>query len=140
MRYRVVYNLLDQRAASLLFPEAKQKGWAVIARVPLASGFLTGKYTPDSTFPEGDRRREWSREEIAEKVRQVEAVRFLATDGRTLPQAALLFVLAHPEVSVVIPGAKTVRQVEENVRAAEALPLTPEELEKVTRLSVSGFR
>ncbi len=135
-----VYNLLDQRAASLLFPEAHRRGWGVIARVPLASGFLTGKYGSDSTFPEGDRRRDWSREQIGEMVRQVGAVRFLAKGGRTLAQAALLFVLAAPDVSVVIPGAKTVTQVEENVRAVEAPPLSPEELHEVARLAASGFR
>ncbi len=125
---QVVYNLLDQRAAEQVFPWAQQQRIGVIARVPLGSGRLTGKFTPTHTFPPGDHRAKNPPEWVREGVEQAWRLAFLARDGRTLAQAALQFVLAHPAVSVTIPGAKSPQQVEENVSAASAPPLTAEEL------------
>ncbi|HWP34007.1 MAG TPA: aldo/keto reductase, partial [Thermodesulfobacteriota bacterium] len=114
---QAIYNLLDQRAARSVFPWAQQAGVAVVARVPLASGLLTGKLTPEWTFAEGDHRRRRPREWLVEGLAQAERYRFLVRDGRTLAQAAIRFVLAHPAVTVTIPGAKSPRQVEENLSA-----------------------
>lgn len=130
---QVAYNLLDQRAAADVLPWAREQGVAAIARVPLASGLLTGKYRRDSRFPAGDQRRRHPPEWVARGVEGAEAVAFLARPGRTLAQAALQFVLAHPAVTVAIPGARSVAQVEANVGALSAVPLTPEELHRVSR-------
>jgi len=123
---QVVYNLIRHDAREELLPFAAERDVGVIAREPLASGMLTGKYGPDTTFTEGDIRAEWPPEYLAFQAQLVDKLRFLATDGqRTLAQAALRFVLDEPAVSVVIPGAKTVAHVEENV-AASALDALPE--------------
>ncbi len=115
---QVVYNLLRQDASEELLPFATERDVGVIVREPLASGMLTGKYRPDSTFTEGDFRAEWPQEYLAFQAQLVDKLRFLATEGqRTLAQAALRFVLDEPSVSVAIPGAKTVAQVEENIAA-----------------------
>lgn len=116
---QVVYNLLRQDAREELFPLAAERDVGVIAREPLASGMLTGKYRPDSTFVEGDIRAEWPQEYLAFQTQLVDKLRFLAVDEqRTLAQAALRFVLDEDAVSVTIPGAKTAAQVDENAAAS----------------------
>ncbi len=125
---QVIYNLLDQRAAKQVFPWALAHGAAAIARVPLSSGRLTGKFTPTQTFAAGDHRRKRPPEWVAEGIAEVERLKFLARSGRTLAQAALQFVLAHPAVAVTIPGAKSPQQVEQNVAALSAVALTPDEV------------
>lgn len=136
---QVVYNMLEQEAAEVLLPAAKKRNVAIIARVPLASGFLSGKYTASSAFPEGDRRKTWPAERIAEYIAKVEKLRFVTNSNRSMAQAALKFVLASDAVSTVIPGCKNDRQVEENVAASQADSLSREELTKVQELCAKGF-
>lgn len=131
---QVVYNLLRQEPARELFPQARARGVGIIARVPLASGLLTGKFGPDATFPPGDHRGNWKPEQLRANLERVEGLRFLAR-GRTLAQAALRFAIADPAVSVVIPGAKTAEQVRENVAALDVPALTDEELERARALA-----
>ncbi len=126
---QLVYNMVEQDVRPEILPLAKEKRVGVIAREPLACGFLTGKYTQESRFGEGDHRRRWNPEELKEELEKVHKVSFIAK-RRKLPlaQVALKFVLSREEVSVVIPGAKTPAQVEENVKAAEDEPLKQEDL------------
>ena len=131
---QVVYNLLAQEPARELFPRARARGVGIIARVPLASGLLTGKFTPETTFPEGDHRANWKPTELRARLERVESLRFLAK-GRTLAQAALRFAVADPAVSVVIPGAKTAAQVRENVAAMDVPPLSAKELQQVQTIA-----
>ncbi|MDF1556074.1 MAG: aldo/keto reductase [Deferrisomatales bacterium] len=130
---QVIYNLLDQRAAAEVLPWARSRGVAAIARVPLASGLLTGKYRRDPLFSDGDQRRKHGPEWLARGVEGVDPLRFLARPGRSLAQAALGLVLTHPAVTVTIPGARSAAQVEANVAALSAVPLDREELERVWR-------
>jgi len=132
---QVVYNLLRQEAAESLFPYARVNGAAVIAREPLANGFLTGKYSAASTFTPGDIRHSWPPNFILARVMTVEMLRFLERPNRSLAQAALRFALSNDAVSVAIPGAKNVKQVEENSRATETETLSGEERERIRRLS-----
>lgn len=125
---QVIYNLLDQRAAQRVLPWALAHGAGAIARVPLGSGRLTGKFRPAHTFPTGDHRHKQPAEWLAEGIAHVERLEFLVRPGRSLAQAALQFVLVHPTVAVTIPGAKSPQQVEENVAALSAMPLMPEEV------------
>ena len=76
---------------------------------------------------------------VAARAQVAERLAFLRRDGRTLAQAALRFLLAHPEVSVAIPGAKTPAQVEENLAASDAPPLTDDELARVRSLFERDF-
>jgi aryl-alcohol dehydrogenase-like predicted oxidoreductase len=89
----------------------------LIVKVPLDSGWLSGKYRGDSRFT-GARRR-WSPDVIARRARLVEQVAALVPPGVSLAHAALRYVLAQPEVSTVIPGAKTVTHVRENAAAGD---------------------
>jgi aryl-alcohol dehydrogenase-like predicted oxidoreductase len=126
---QVAYNMIEQEAATKgVFVEAVRQDWGVIARVPLASGLLAGKYEAGHYFPPSDWRSMWSPATLAEKVRRVEELRFLARPGRSLAQTALAFVLSEPAVSTVISGAKTAAQVAENAAASKLAPLSDEEL------------
>ncbi len=132
--FQVVYNLLRREGESKLFPVAREKNIGIIARVPLASGFLTGKFKKGHRFHPDDHRSKLSGEEIDRTIDRVEQLRFLEDDKRTLAQAALQFCLSHPAVSVCIPGAKTPEQVRMNAAASELGPLTKPELEQIDRV------
>jgi aryl-alcohol dehydrogenase-like predicted oxidoreductase len=127
---QLVYNLLDTRPADELFPAAQKRGVGIIVREPLANGMLTGKYRSGHVFAENDYRRSaYGGEKLDAVVKKAAAFGFLAQNtGRSLAQAALKFALAPAAVSVAIPGAKTPEQVVENVSAAQAPELSPEEL------------
>ncbi len=111
----VLFNVFHQEP-KVSFRKAQDSGVGLITKVPLDSGWLSGKYRRDSTF-EGVRRR-WSSEVIARRAALVEQLSALIPPGRSLAHAALQYVLAQPEVSTVIAGAKTVDQVQDNVAAA----------------------
>lgn len=115
---QVVYNRLDRRPEEDVFPSCQRQDLGVLARVPLASGYLSGKYRPDATFGERDVRR--YDEEREEKLRLVEEIRRTEVpEGVDMAQWALAWCLQHPAVTCVIPGVKSVEQVEANAKAAE---------------------
>ena len=138
---QVAFNLLDQEAASKgVFVEAYRQDWGIIARVPLASGMLTGKYAGDHYFTPDDFRSMWSPGRLKETARKVKALRFLVRPPvESMTQAALAFVLAQEAVSTVITGAKTEAQVEENAGAPELAPLPQEDLRSAQALWEGGF-
>ena len=136
---QVVFNILRQDAKLQLFQAALESGVGIIAREPLANGFLTGKHNADETFPEGDIRHHFPRDYLLNLVLAAEQLKFLEGRNRTLAQAALRFVLDQKEVSTVIPGAKTSQQVEENLSASDLPPLTGEELLRIRILREQGF-
>jgi aryl-alcohol dehydrogenase-like predicted oxidoreductase len=98
--------------------QAAAAGMGLIVKVPLDSGWLSGKYRRDSRFT--DIRERWSREIIERRSALVEQFAALLPSGVTLTHAALQYILAQPEVSTVIPGAKSVDQVQDNFAAADA--------------------
>ncbi len=128
----VGYSLFYQGATLELLPLARKRGIGVLAREPLANGFLSGKYALDRVFPEGDIRAALPREYMAAMAETADALSFLTDCGtRTLAQSALRFVLDDPAVSCVIAGAKTPAQVTENVGAAFVPPITEAERERI---------
>jgi aryl-alcohol dehydrogenase-like predicted oxidoreductase len=124
---QVPFSLLRQEWDDL-FAQAREANVGIIAREPLANGFLTDAADPTRTYPPGDIRHAWPARMVAARVLAARRLGFLVRDGRTLAQTALRFVLAASAVSVTIPGAKTPAQVEENLLASEATPLSEEEL------------
>ncbi|MBV8517756.1 MAG: aldo/keto reductase [Acidobacteria bacterium] len=118
---QVLYNVLNQAPAQELFPLAKEKGYGIIARVPLASGLLSGKFRPDSTFAKDDIRQNFLTPKRLEEVlpRVDEAKSLIGGTARSLAEGALRFILANDAVSTTIPGARNVRQVEMNASADE---------------------
>jgi aryl-alcohol dehydrogenase-like predicted oxidoreductase len=140
---QIIFNMFRHRPAELFFPEAKRRKVGIIARVPLASGLLTGKMTRETTFPPDDHRNfnrygqafdrgeTFSGVDFEVGLQAVEELRSLVPPGATMAQLALRWILMFDAVSCTIPGAKRPAQVEENVRAAELPPLTPEQMTKV---------
>jgi aryl-alcohol dehydrogenase-like predicted oxidoreductase len=120
---QVLFNALNQKPAEELLPAAREGGYGIIARVPLASGLLTGKYGADSTFPPNDVRQNFLTprrlEDVLQRVDEMKSI--VAGSTASLTEAALRFVLSSAEVSTTIPGARNVRQVESNVAAADGI-------------------
>ncbi len=133
---QVVYNMLDRAAAKELLGLAERKSVGIIAREPLASGLLSGKFKPGHRFAENDHRKDsFPPEKLDGVLARVEKMRFLEKKtGRTLAQSALKFCLSHPAVSVAIPGIKTPEQAEENVRAEFVKDLSADELAAVASI------
>ena len=128
----VGYSLFYQGATTELLPLARRRKVGVLAREPLANGFLTGKYGPDAKFGAGDIRAALPPEYVAAMAETAAKLDFLCRDGeRTMPQAALRFVLDDPAVSCVVAGAKTAAQVEENVGAASVAAVDEGERRRV---------
>lgn len=138
--FQVAFNLLNQRHVDDLFPLVRERNVGVIVRSPLASGFLTGTVTPDTVFPETDHRSRTSREQMAQQLAKVERLRFLVKPPvRSLPQASLAFLLSHDAVSVVIPGAMSLPELEDNASASDVAPLPPEDVRAGQDLYRTGF-
>ncbi len=124
---QVVYNVFDQAPEDELFPACRELGVAVIARVPLDEGSLTGTLTLDSHWPDGDWRNTYfGPANLAATIPRVEALRSLVPEGETLAQLALRFILSDPDVTTVIPGTRRPEHLAANVAAAAAGPLPPD--------------
>jgi len=136
---QVLYNVLNQAPADELFPLAKEKGYGVIVRVPLASGLLSGKFRPDTVFAKDDVRQNFLTPKRLEEVipRVDEAKSIIGGTARSLAEGALRFTLANDAVSTVIPGAKNVRQVEMNASADEVR--IPQEVVDKLRARLGGY-
>ena len=143
---QIIFNIFRQRPADLFFDQAQHRKVGILARVPLASGMLTGKFTPASTF-ESDDHRAFNRHgeafdrgetfagmDYARGLEAVEALRPLVPAGTTMGQMALRWILMFPAVTCAIPGAKRPAQVEENAAAADLPPLAPPVMEKIQSL------
>jgi aryl-alcohol dehydrogenase-like predicted oxidoreductase len=117
---QVLFNILNQEPAKKLIPLAETYGVGIIARVPLASGLLTGKFGPEHRFAKDDNRANYlTPKRLQEALEKVEKLKQLIKDsGLSLPQVALAFLLRFPAVNSAIPGAKTPAQVEQNASAS----------------------
>jgi len=143
---QIIFNIFRQRPAELFFEQAKKRKIAILARVPLASGLLTGKLTAKSTFEDDDHRKfnrhgeEFDRGETFSGVdyetglAAVEELRKLVPDGWTMAQFALRWITMFDAVSCAIPGAKNPRQAEDNVRASDLPALAPDTMDAIRAL------
>ena len=125
---QVIYNVFDQSPEDELLPACLEHGVGVIVRVPFDEGALTGAITPETTFDEGDFRNDYFRDDrkhqVQERVRAI--VSELGVTEDEIAEMALRYILSHPAVSTVIPGMRSVRNVERNMRVADGKGL-PEE-------------
>jgi aryl-alcohol dehydrogenase-like predicted oxidoreductase len=140
---QIIFNIFRLKPAESFLAEAEARGVGLIARVPLASGLLTGKLRADSTFSEDDHRsfnREGQSFDKGETfsgvpyetaLAAVEDLRPLVPKGTTMTQFALRWILMWGAVSCAIPGAKTPAQARENVAAAALPPITVDTMDKV---------
>ncbi len=141
---QIIYNIFRQRPAALFFKEAASRQVAVIARVPLASGLLSGKITRETAFAADDHRnfnRNGDAFDVGETfagvpfetgLQAVEEIRALVPASQTMAAFALRWILMADAVSVVIPGARNAEQAEANAKAA-GLPAIPEDVMEATR-------
>ena len=128
---QIIYNMFRQRPAALFFEEAAKRGVGVIVRVPLASGLLSGKYTRETSFAADDHRnfnRHGESFDVGETfagvpfevgLDAVEELRGLVPPDAALAAFALRWILMHPAVSTVIPGARSPEQARGNAAAAD---------------------
>jgi aryl-alcohol dehydrogenase-like predicted oxidoreductase len=139
---QVEYNLLAQEPAETFFPAAQQANIGVIARVPLKRGILTGKLkqSDEQRFQGEDvRARSFKGEAFAQELAKAEQLKFLAHGPvQSLGQAAIAFCIAHPAVSVVIPGARNAEQMRENASAAD-VEISTADLDKISDLWRRNF-
>ena len=117
---QVVYNRLDRKPEQGLLQSCQRQDLGVLARVPLASGLLSGKYKPGTHFKEGDVRSTHDPKRTEERLREVQRIAQSGVPpGVDMAQWALAWCLNHDAVACVIPGCKNVEQVEANAAAAE---------------------
>jgi len=120
---QVVYNRLDRGPEEEVFPSCEAQRLGVLARVPLASGFLSGKYKPGAEFAGDDVRSRRDREDRDSMLREAEEIRRTEVpEGVDMASWALAWCLRHPAVTAVIPGCKDVAQVEANAAAVALVP------------------
>ncbi|GLX67295.1 aldo/keto reductase [Paenibacillus glycanilyticus] len=117
---QVVYNRLDRVPEEQVFPSCERQDLGVLARVPLASGYLSGKYKPGAVFSSTDVRHRHDAESTLEKLKEVERIaREEVPQGVDMASWALAWCLRHPAVTAVIPGCKDPEQVASNALAAQ---------------------
>ena len=118
---QVVYNRLDRDPEEYLLPKCQEQDLGVLARVPLASGFLSGKYQPGAQFTnQNDIRSQHDTAEVQQRLKLVQEIQQTEVPvGTPMAPWALAWCLQHPAVTCVIPGCKTVEQVESNASAAD---------------------
>ncbi len=149
---QIIFNMFRQKPLETLIPEAYKKGVGILVRLPLASGLLTGKFTPDHVFEEDDHRRFNENGEafnvgetfaglgFKKGVELAEQLKWIADGRNTMASAALRWILDYEEISCIIPGFKNVRQVQENLKALETKSFTAEEKQKIHRFYMENVK
>jgi len=132
---QVIYNIFDQSPEEDLLPACMKNNVGVIVRVPFDEGALTGKITPETTFPNRDWRNRYFRgdrkQQVWDRVQKLE--KLPGDEAETLPELALRFCLSHPGVSNVIPGMRTVKNVKANCAVSDGRFLSEELLQELKK-------
>jgi len=139
---QIDYSILNRTAEQDIFPYCQQNNIGVIVRGALAMGILSGKFAPETRFADTDFRRSWhengeERQVFLDDLDKVTRLQPLARN-RTLSQLALRFVIDHPAVTTVIPGARSPEQVADNVQAGLLKPLTKSEMQTINAITPPG--
>ncbi|WP_134699383.1 aldo/keto reductase [Ammoniphilus sp. YIM 78166] len=140
---QVIFNIFRQKPLDQLLPAAYEKGVGILARLPLASGLLTGKFSNDTVFEDDDHRRFNENGEFfnvgetfaglgfQKGVELSRELQWIAEGRENMTRAALRWILEHESVSCVIPGFKTTKQVEDNLKALEVPGFSMEEKQEL---------
>ena len=140
---QIIFNLFRPKPAERFFALARERRVGILARVPLASGLLSGRMRPDTRFEERDHRRynrhgeefdageTFSGVDFAEGLAAVEELRPLVPEGASMAQLALRWILMFPEVTTAIPGARSAAQARDNARASELAVLFGEAMGRI---------
>jgi aryl-alcohol dehydrogenase-like predicted oxidoreductase len=138
---QMIQNMLEQFPGNEMIDAANaaQSDTGFMIRVPHSSGMLEGKYTAETTFPEGDHRRHRPRSWLINGLEKIETLKFLVTPERTLGQAAMQWLLADPRVMTILPNIYDREQLAEFASAPDTPRLTAEEVEEVRALWRNNF-
>jgi len=140
---QIIFNMFRPKPAERFFARARERRVGILARVPLASGLLSGRMGPDTRFEERDHRRynrhgeefdageTFSGVDFAGGLAAVEELRALVPEGATMAQLALRWILMFPEVTTAIPGARSAAQARDNAWASDLPPLSDEAMARV---------
>lgn len=143
---QIIFNMFRHRPSELFFEQAKRRNVGILVRVPLASGMLTGKFKPDTTFAPDDHRnfnREGEAFDRGETfsgvdyntgLKAVEELKEICPQGMSMVQFALRWILMFDAVTCTIPGAKRPSQAEENFSASDLPPLSDDTMKKVKEI------
>jgi aryl-alcohol dehydrogenase-like predicted oxidoreductase len=143
---QIIFNIFRHRPAELFFQEAMRRGVGILARVPLASGLLTGKMNSLSKFAQDDHRsfnrhgeefdmgETFSGVDFETGLQAVDELQQLVPPGVTMAQFALRWILMFEAITCAIPGAKNPGQAEQNALAADLPPLSEETMEKIRQV------
>ncbi len=149
---QIIFNMFRHRPAELFFEQAQKRQVGIIARVPLASGLLTGKMTAKTTFDSDDHRafnrhgeafdrgETFSGVDYRTGLKAVEELKEIVPEGMSLVQMALRWILMFDAVTCTIPGAKRISQVEENMAAADLPELSDDVMRKVDEIYQRDIR
>ena len=143
---QIIFNIFRQRPAELFFPLAQKRDVGILVRLPLSSGLLSGKITKDTKFAADDHRNynrygekfdrgeTFSGIDLDVALAAVEEIRQLLPEGVSMANFALRWILEHPAVSCVIPGARNARQISENVAASELPSLSTGQMAAISKI------
>jgi aryl-alcohol dehydrogenase-like predicted oxidoreductase len=149
---QIIFNMFRLRPAELFFPEAKRRRVGILARVPLASGLLSGRMTAHTVFAEDDHRKFNRHGEAFDRgetfsgvdyevgLEAVETFKEMVPPGATMAQFALRWILMFDAVTCAIPGAKRPAQVEDNVRASDLPPLSEAQMAEISEVYDAKIR
>ncbi len=131
--FQVIYNIFDQSPEDELLPLCQKENIGILARVPFDEGSLAGQIKPDTVFPERDWRNRYFRDDrkqqVWERVRKIE--KEINDEAADIAEFALRYILSHPAVSTVIPGMRTVRNVERNCAVSDGRLLSAQTLNRL---------
>ncbi|HEX9804132.1 MAG TPA: aldo/keto reductase [Candidatus Dojkabacteria bacterium] len=140
---QIIFNIFRQRPKELFFKLAKRKNVGIIARVPYASGLLTGRMSIDSKFEKEDHRNfnrhgeafdvgeTFAGVDFDEGIKAITKLKKIKPKNISMAQMALKWILMHPEVSCAIPGARNIEQIESNTSASKIAKLNAQTLKKI---------
>lgn len=129
---QVIYNIFDQNPEDNLLPLCREKNIGVIARVPFDEGTLTGTFTRETTFPEGDWRASYFvPENLNSSVEHADALKPLIPAGMSMAEMAIRFILSNPDIATTIPGMRKMKNVESNMGCSDGKGLGAELLKEL---------
>jgi aryl-alcohol dehydrogenase-like predicted oxidoreductase len=134
---QVKISLLHPESVDNLIPVIRETGTAFVAREALAQGFLTDSFGPDGPFEPQDFKAVMPREEVEKRLGRANQFKFLVDecdDITSLPEAALNWTVSFPEISCVIPGSKTVAEIEQCLRAADAAHFSADQMARASAI------
>ncbi|MCC7368898.1 MAG: aldo/keto reductase [Chloroflexi bacterium] len=136
---QIEYDMLNPTAEAELLPLAIERNIGIMIRTPLARGLLSGKFAAGQPIPAEQQWRRPTGDQLQLRLDRIEQLRFLIRPGQTLAQAALRWLLAQPGVHCVIPGARTVEQLEDNISAIDG-DITEHELARVKEIQAGWWK